>query len=186
MRKIPTLFQRDETDRRYVTDRVNPGCEWVLAGLGWATRKFDGTCVRIDVDGSIWARREVKRGKTQPDGFQPVQEDHATGKIVGWEPAEQSGFARYIAEAASISPFLDGTYELVGPKINGNPEGYRVHHLIAHGIDVVQLGAPRTFDSIRDWCLAHPEYEGIVFWERHGDLTGRMAKIKLRDFRRPS
>jgi hypothetical protein len=36
MKKIPTLFQRDET-RRYVTDVVTPGCEWVLAGEGRAT-----------------------------------------------------------------------------------------------------------------------------------------------------
>jgi hypothetical protein len=185
MRKIPTLFVRDETDRRYVVNEVAPGCEWVLARLGYATRKFDGTCVRVAGDGSLWARREVKRGKPEPERFEAVQEDDATGKIVGWEPAEQSGFAKYIAEAASISPSLPGTYELIGPKVNGNPEGYEAHHLIPHGIDVLPVGM-RSFDHIRAWCSTHPEYEGIVFWERFADPTGRMAKIKARDFRRGS
>jgi len=39
MRKIPTLFGRDwDTDPRYVTREVAPGCEWVINGEGRATR----------------------------------------------------------------------------------------------------------------------------------------------------
>src|SRR5207237_1222319 len=60
MQKIPTLFVRDEQDRRYVTEVVTPGCEWVMADEGQATRKFDGTCVMLDQHGDWWARREVK------------------------------------------------------------------------------------------------------------------------------
>jgi hypothetical protein len=44
MRKIPTLFVRDPDDRRHVTEQITPGCEWVTAGEGTATRKYDGTC----------------------------------------------------------------------------------------------------------------------------------------------
>ena len=66
MNKIPTVFQRNENDRRYVTREVNPECQWVLDGEGVPTRKFDGTCVRLADDGSWWARREVKPGKEPP------------------------------------------------------------------------------------------------------------------------
>ena len=36
MKKIPTLFKRVYTDGRVtgITDEVNPGLEWVLAGEG--------------------------------------------------------------------------------------------------------------------------------------------------------
>lgn len=42
MQKIPTLYLRDPATH-YVTDQVNPGCEWVLAGEGFPTRKYNGT-----------------------------------------------------------------------------------------------------------------------------------------------
>jgi hypothetical protein len=74
MRKIPTLFRRDPDDLKHVLPEVNPGCEWVLAGEGVATRKFDGTCVRFDGK-SWWARREVKPGKVPPAAFAPVETD---------------------------------------------------------------------------------------------------------------
>ena len=43
-KKIPTLFKRVYTDGRVtgITDEVNPGLEWVLAGEGQATVKIDG------------------------------------------------------------------------------------------------------------------------------------------------
>ena len=86
MRKIPTLFVRDwDGDPRYVTREVTPGCEWVMAGEGRATRKFDGTCVMFDGE-RWWARREVKAGKQAPAGFTEIEHDLETGKTVGWEP----------------------------------------------------------------------------------------------------
>lgn len=179
MKKIPTLFVRDENDRRYVTREVTPGCEWVLAGEGKSTRKFDGTCVCWDGE-RWWARREVKQGKQAPEGFSPISTDDVTGKTVGWEPAEQSAFAKYLIEATEGFRFpADGwTYELCGPKVNGNPERFEKHVVVPHGN--YHIGPSlRTYDSIRDFLLACvPPIEGLVY--HHDD--GRMAKIKTRDF----
>lgn len=184
MRKIPTLFVRDEQDRRYVTPVVNPGCEWVLAGEGVATRKFDGTCVMLDENGTWWARREVKPGKTPPPNYLPVETDNATGKTVGWEPIGQSAFAKYHAEAVEICgppEGYTGTFELIGPKVNGNPERSDVHLLVEHAfaahVDVPEL----TFDGIRKTALALADADGCegIVWH-HED--GRMAKIKAKDF----
>ncbi|VXC07763.1 hypothetical protein [Aeromicrobium sp. 9AM] len=188
MKKIPTLFVRDAEDRRYVTDEVTPGCEWVITGEGVATRKYDGTCM-AKLEGIGWvARREVKPGKTPPPGFIEVDRDEATGKIVGWEPAQQSSFVKFWREAIegkhADHPY--GTYELCGPKINGNPEGFDRHALISHDraakVNLFESVSPDlgdmefVFRTIRSWG-----WEGIVW--HHPD--GRMAKLKARDFPRP-
>jgi hypothetical protein len=177
MRKIPTVFLRDPVLHRVLLDEVTPGCEWVLEGEGVATRKFDGTCVMVDEAGKVWARREVKPGKEPPAEWLEVDFDEATGKRVGWEPASQSGFAAFIAEAHGGASWSPGTYELVGPKINGNPEGAEMHLLLRHGVAKL-YSAPRGFSELRDYLMAMPEMEGIVW--HHSD--GRMAKLKRRDF----
>lgn len=197
MKKIPTLFARDwDGDRRYVLDKVTPGCEWVIKGEGTPTRKYDGTCVMYD-GVRWWARREVKAGKAEPPGFAAVETDGETGKTIGWEPVEQSSSARWHAEALNVAQdgggaWPVGTYELLGPKVNGNPEGMATHSLLLHATAAIAtcLGcaarpmghgmAPRDFGGLAAWLHAHP-YEGIVW--HHPD--GRMAKIKKRDFPKP-
>lgn len=182
MKKIPTLFARDwDGDRRYVLPEVVPGCEWVTQGEGVPTRKYDGTCVMFDGD-RWWARREVREGKLPPKWFVALETDLETGKTVGWEPVEQSSFAKLHTEvtARTARQWPSGTYELIGPKVNGNPEDAIDHHLVRHG-GAQELGdAPRDFEGLAKWLDAHP-YEGIVW--HHPD--GRMAKIKKRDFRAP-
>ena len=187
MKKIPTLFKRTE-DRRHVTDEVTPGCEWVLNGEGVATRKWDGTCVRIGRtwhDGplvTIETRREVKPGKTPPAFWVEVDHDETTGKRVGWEPYQQSGFAKFIDEAINTDEpdpdeWPEGTYELIGPKINGNPDNHDAHVLRRHGLVKVPGWTGRSFEDIRR-AVTGLSWEGVVF--HHPD--GRMAKIKRRDF----
>ena len=198
MKKIPTLFVRDPNGRRYVTPEVTPGCEWVLAGEGIATRKYDGTCIllRADYDHGIgrirgFARREVKPGKTAPPNFEPAETDPATGKSVGWEPIEQSGFHKpYLEAIEPIAEFgallgrmpIEGTYELIGPNVNGNPERAERHRLERHATAEQLAGWDLTYDSLREhlttW-IAGEGVEGIVW--HHPD--GRMAKIKTKDFR---
>jgi hypothetical protein len=193
MRKIPTVFARDfDHDPRYVTRGVTPGCEWVLKGEGVPTRKYDGTCVMFD-GADWWARREVKPGKTAPAGFVEVAHDEETGKTVGWEPVGQSAFARWHAEAlvggkdvaedrwgtAAPQGWNAGTYELLGPKVNGNPERFVVHELVKHEYAETLTGVPLDFDGLAAYLHAQP-YEGIVW---HGE-DGRMAKLKARDFPR--
>lgn len=182
MQKIPTLFRRDPEDMKRVTSEVNPECKWVLDGEGTATRKYDGTCVMLTEGGRWWARREVKPGKTPPPNYLLISTDENTGTAVGWEPIEQSAFARFHAEALT-SPVAvgnrsqPGTYELVGPKVNGNPENAPFHVLVRHAAAQLLTGVPRDHDGLAAW-LAEFDGEGIVW--HHPD--GRMAKLKRRDF----
>ncbi len=179
MQKIPTLFVRDSEDRAHVTREVMPECQWVIDGEGVATRKYDGTCVMFDGD-RWWARREVKPGKSIPINFVAITLDGVTGKTMGWEPIEQSGFARWHVEALDVrfGVLEPGTYELIGPKINGNPEGAPFHILVRHTAARPLNGAPRTFDALRDYLAERPDMEGIV-WHHP---AGRMCKLKRKDF----
>lgn len=190
MQKIPTLFERDwDGNPKYVTRTPNPECSWVFAGEGVPTIKWDGTCVMLDNKGRWWARREVKREKEIPAGYVTISVDPKSGKLMGWEPIGQSSYAKYHAEAivggvASEveSHFEPGTYELLGPKINGNPDEFAGHLLIRHGWAPLTLRreatlAPRDYDGLAAW-LPGLGHEGIVW--HHPD--GRMAKIKAKDF----
>lgn len=183
MRKIPTIFERDwHGDRSRVLDIIHPGCEWVLAGEGVATRKLDGTCCLVR-DGKLFRRREIKPGGILPPDFELADSDDETGRTVGWVPVGSGPEDKWHREAFScLGPPVDGTYELIGPNIQGNPERSATHQLVNHRSDRLLWGVPihqdqRDFDSIRA-LLSSVDIEGLVF--HHPD--GRMAKIKLRDF----
>lgn len=176
MKKIPTMFERDWAgDKSRVVDQVHPGCEWVAAGEGVATRKLDGTSCMMR-EGKMLKRREVRPGDIAPSGFEISGYDEETGKTVGWTPVGDGPEDKW-HRAAHSATLPDGTYELVGPKIQGNPEKYGEHSLVSHDDTKKYNDAPRDFNGLKDW-LSTRDIEGIVF--HHPD--GRMAKIKKRDF----
>ena len=94
----------------------------------------------------------------------------------GWLPCDPSRAEDRWHYAAAL-PTEDGTYELCGPKINGNPERLERHEYFRHSAEIL-TNVPWHYGGIRDY-LADTPVEGIV-WHHHQD--GRMAKIKARDF----
>lgn len=178
MKKIPTIFKRNPKNMREILDEPHPDCLWVFNGEGVATRKYDGTCVAI-INGVYMKRREVKRGKKAPSDFIQLMEDKNTGKRVGWVPVkEDDPQDKWHMAAFDNQP--DGTYELCGPKVQGNPEGLESHTLIPHSEAEVYPDCPRDYHGLKSW-LKNKNIEGVVF--HHPD--GRMAKIKKRDFGLP-
>lgn len=174
MRKIPSLFMREPSG--LVRDEVTPGCEWVIVGEGTATRKWDGTCCLVR-DGKLFRRYELKIGAIEPLSWEPADRgDPRTGNTPGWIPVSGDAPADRWHREAFRAGIPDGTYELCGPKIGGNPEGCPEHVLIPHGVARL-IDCPRTFDALRAY-LSPGHIEGIVW--RHPD--GRMAKIKGKDF----
>lgn len=183
MKKIPTIFLRDERNRARVTAKPNPACQWVFDGDGVPTRKWDGTAC-LWKDGILWKRYDVKRGRPAPDGFVPAQDpDPVTGHWPGWVAVGPGPEDRWFREGHLEvgTAWVEGqTYELIGPKVNGNPEGVESHMFFPHGSIIVM--APRTFEALGE-AFEGPngQIEGIVW--HHPD--GRMAKIKRRDFGLP-
>jgi len=176
MKKIPTIFKRNPYNMREILNEMHKDCAWVFAGEGVPTRKYDGTCCMIK-NGSMLKRRELKKGKPQPEGFELVGYDETTGKMVGWMPVTENKEDRWHIEAFGDGNWPDGTYELCGPKVQGNHEGFETHVLVPHSEATQYEGVERTFNGIRDF-LESMDIEGLVF--HHED--GRMAKIKKRDY----
>lgn len=180
MKKIPTLFERDWDGNR---SRVLDGPPKVDVSGALVTRKRDGTCVLVRA-GKMCKRYDAKPGRTPPPDFELVEADETTGHRVGWVPVGDGPEDKwYRAAWNSIDPDGppdDGTYELVGPKVQGNPEGYPHHALIRHGDESFVWPIATSYDSIRAF-LELSTIEGIVWWRDGAPI----AKIKRRDFGLP-
>lgn len=197
MKKIPSLFKRNYKGNRQVYNEVVPEAAWVLAGEGRPTMKLDGTCCLVR-DGKLFkrydrkvTRKAKKRGAPfKPEDFKPAPEEWEpcedepnvhTGHWPGWHPIGDGPEDRYFREAwenCRTRGLYDGTYELLGPKIQGNPHNLVNHELKRHGMPISD--GERSFDALRERLRELP-FEGIVW--HHPD--GRMAKIKRKDFGYP-
>lgn len=199
MQKIPLLFKVDEK-RKYVIPEVNVPAVFDEPTI--AHRKYDGTCMYFD--GLDWfARRSFKpiSEAAKVLDFTPIEYDYNTDKVFGWEHVTRSPFFKFWQEAMIKQPMdcdildtRDGmyepdTYELLGPKINNNPEQTKGHRLMPHG-RAQQLGDIQMLelDLVQDPEQAYAELkrvlfylpvEGVVFKNR--DLKP-LAKLRRKDF----
>lgn len=178
MKKISTLFKKDPNDLGRVINEINPENEWALTE-GIATRKYDGTACAVH-KGELYKRYDVKKGKQVPEGAIPCQEpDAVTGHWPHWVKCDRNNPSdKYAFEAFDAIDFwLDGTYELCGPKVQGNPERFETHRLIRHAQQIYP-NFKWDFESVREFLLAH-DIEGIVV---HTATDDRMCKIRKSDF----
>ena len=180
MKKIPTLFKREFCGNKVVgiTSEVTEGMEWVLAGEGDATVKYDGSCCAI-INGEFYKRYDAKKGRKAPEGAVPCCEaDPITGHHPHWMKVDENNPSdKWFVEAYKDSalPLTDGTYEAIGTHFQGNPHKLDGDILIRHGVVAVEV--ERTFRDIMDF-LQHNYIEGIVFW-KDGEPK---CKIKRTDF----
>lgn len=176
MKKIPTLFERTFANHKVtgISDKVTPGCEWVLAGEGVATIKIDGACCAV-INGELYKRYDAKKGKVPPAGAIPCCDpDPVTGHWPHWVKCNREDPGdKWFWQAFYQAP--DGTYEAIGPHFQGNPYNLDADIMVPHGKKIVDV--PRTFEGIRKWLQEH-YVEGLVFW-RDGKPG---CKIKRSDF----
>jgi len=181
---IHTIFEPDRRTGR-VTDRANPDCLWVFAGDGRATQKLDGIACLVRA-GVLWRRCKKRFWQSLPAEFLSDGIDAETRRPVGWVPVGahardakmRSAFAILLDGAENFGPLDDGTFELLGPRIKGNPENTAGHVLFRHSAaPAFYPEPPRRFDKLRAW-LDGMDIEGLVY--HHPD--GCMAQITLRDF----
>lgn len=181
MKKIPTVFERNFNGDKLVRNQVVEGCGWILEGLGYATEKMDGTACLIK-GGRLFKRYTLRQGKAQPAEFESVTRvDEVTGKQEGWVPCypDNPDDQWHFEGLKNLMIKADGTYELVGPKVQGNPLGFPEHKLVKHGEKIIS-DFPRDFEGMRNALVELP-IEGVVFHHHNG----QMAKIKRRDFGLP-
>lgn len=194
MKKIPMLFtlEFDEKGNSTVNfDKFNDKAIAALtSGDATPTQKVDGTAMMLDDDGNWWARRIVKPGKKIPADFLEVTFDENTGKRVGWIPAQDSPFAKFWRKALDNADgeFVPASYELIGPKVNGNPENVEKDTLVQHGTQPLEgfpsvgemLGADNAHDLLEPIFADFRErgIEGVVWW-----VNGEpVVKLRAKDF----
>jgi hypothetical protein len=180
MKKISTLFKKDPNDLGLVINEINPENEWVFTD-GIPTRKFDGTATAI-INGELYKRYDAKKDRKIPDGAIACQEaDAITGHHPHWLKCERSkNEDKYFFEGFdALENKEDGTYELIGEKVQGNPEKIKGHMLIKHGCEVLQL-LSLDFEKLKAFLSDNSnDIEGIVF---HHKLDDRMCKLRKSDF----
>jgi hypothetical protein len=185
MIKMPCLFVREfhGRDSFTITEQVTPGCEWVLDGEGTASIKRDGTAC-LFFDGKLWKRYDAKKDrrtgeyKAAPLGSMSCgAPDPVTGHWPHWAPLGPHDYWHVEAFERQRNELVEGaSYELCGPKLQGNPERLEQHTLIQHGVEYTW--PRRTFEGLRGYLDQVHVVEGIVF--AHPD--GRFAKIRRSDF----
>lgn len=210
MKKIPTLFVRNH-NTGYVIPELNPEAAWVMEKAYPALRKYDGTCVGnfLVVNGEVRTHKGVGSGEVQnkedisniwmarhttvgrmrhPENFIEEEFDARTGKTFGWVPIEQSSFYKFFLEAnEDLETEYLGTYELCGPKINGNPEGFKKHKLVFHNaaeqlaninvLDIHEMSVEEAYEALKH-TLGYMPVEGAIF----KSPLNWMAKLKRKDF----
>ena len=188
MKKIPTLFERVYENHKIVgiLPKVTEGMEWVLAGEGIATVKWDGSCCAI-MNGEIYKRYDAKKGKKPPEGAIPCCDpDPVTGHWPHWVKCDPNNPAdkwfiqafKNVKKNECRADLYGGTFEAVGPHFQANPYHFEEDKLIKHGIHEVEV--ERTFEGIKKYLENHSQ-EGIVFW-KDGEPK---CKIKRTDFGLP-
>ena len=185
MKKISTLFKKDPNDLGRVINEINPENEWAFEN-GIATRKYDGTSCAI-IDGELYKRFDAKvnpktgKKKTIPEGAIACQEpDEKSGHHPHWIKCDRNDKSNkwHFAAFDELQNKENGTYELCGEKIQGNPEKIDGHELIKHGNYLCFIDYQYSFESIREY-LTKNNIEGIVF---HHTEDNRMCKIRKTDF----
>lgn len=181
MKKITTLFKKNPENLGRVINEIDPNNNWVFDDGVRCTRKFDGTACAI-INKELYKRYDVKKGKSVPENAIPCQEpDEITGHWPHWVKCDRddpSNKWHFEAFDKTVGYFVeDGTFELIGPKIQGNPEKSPDHTLIKHGSYSYTEYGNISFDNIKK-LLTELDIEGFVF--HHPD--GRMCKIRKSDF----
>ena len=169
------------------------------------TIKYDGTATAV-IDGKIYKRFDAKKGKKPPAGAIPCCDpDHVTGHWPHWvaihasDPADKYILAAFkgetienvrlilptsatvvtVNEDDTVSTNLKpGTFEAMGPGINGNPYNLEENCITRHGTIIFNPSVkPLTLEHLKK-TLEENHFEGFVFWKDGGPV----CKIKRTDF----
>lgn len=182
MKKISTLFEINYIDNHKVnvTRNIRKENRWISDNGVIATRKFDGSACAI-IDEKLYKRWDNKKGKKIPSqAIECQKKDKITGHHPFWILCDSNNDNdRYFFKAFfSLEKKEEGTYELCGEKVQGNPEKIEGHKLIKHGSETIFLNN-FSFDCIKSYLdNALNDIEGIVFYHPHG----MMCKIRKSDF----
>lgn len=88
--------------------------------------------------------------------------------------------------AIGFLPDRAAHYELIGPKIAGNPHGLDQHAIIRHGMtsnddadDFTAVATTSLWALVRHWFPRHPHHQGILWtWDDNASDWPRYAAVR--------
>lgn len=177
MKKIKVLFKRFTLNGvRIMLDILSEGSDWVWEPGAVASIKYEGMPFMVS-NGKGFVRYDIDLSQTEwrlkiPLGWTPSSEAMMDiGCWPGWIPYE----AQTRVSLRDL-PDRDGTYEVVGPNIKGNPYSLDKAVCIPHGAEIVSIEP--SWEAIKSWMEDNPNHEGLVWHSPNGD----MVKIRRKDF----
>ncbi len=169
MRKIPTVFERNEAGD--VTPTVADGCRWVfredLDVLG--TFMWFGPWVMITRAGRLYHAVTLGPDDTRPAEFWETSKPNDDGEQTGWVlvPNEAASFVENFDPhwQAFGSNGRPGVYTVVGPGVAGNPHKLQTHslrRLADTRLAYADMATKGGFDRLRMWLGSYQEHSAPI------------------------
>lgn len=197
MKKIPTILPKDPND----LGKVIPGK--LIDGISYFKIKIDGTSCMIK-DGVLYSRYDIKtkfkkKGKEIILTNEELKAKIPEGAIACQEPDEKSGHwphwvivkeddisKKYILEAFNnLENKIDGTYEAIGPKIQGNPHIESKHIMIPHFSDKLNIQIDEEEMKENPYQYFEEFFNKAFYWEglvAYNDKDEPIGKIRKSDY----
>ena len=158
--------------------------------ISTATEKLDGTNIRVTVRNHTVVRVEKRRNPTKIEKHKGIKDPWYTDAYET-EPSDKHIFNAVKGTDFTTIPDGEWSAEALGEKIQGNPlnlAGNKLYLFSCYAEEVfIFEDAPTTYDELKEWLPKQKSkygndcgIEGIV-WHHP---SGRMAKIKTKDFRK--
>ncbi len=183
MRKIPTIFKRDENNGGKITNEYVIEPELFL--IATATEKLDGMNVRVTVRNHTPVRMEKRRNPSKLEKVKGIMEPWYTDTS---ESAEDKWLRDALANT-DFSNVPDGEWsgEAIGPNIQGNPLNLPTNRIVFFTLGQCPVfeNVPTTFDELKEWLPKQKSKYGVdcgiegIVWHIS---VGPVMKIKTKDF----
>lgn len=182
MKKIPTIFKRDEKQNGHIIPEYSSVFFFSTAK---ATEKLDGMNVRVTVRNHTAVRLEKRRN---PDKLQK-----AKGIIEPWyTDTSISSEDKWLNDAlknTDLSTVPDGEWsgEALGTNIQGNPLNLPTNRILFFTLNQAPVfeNVPTTYEELKEWLPKQKSKYGVdcgiegIVWHCP---DGSMMKIKTKDF----
>lgn len=183
MRKIPTIFKREESKGGHITREYFVESSAFRGAI--PTEKLDGTNVRVTVRNHMVVRVEKRRN--------PSRLEKAKGISHPWYmDASDSSEDKWIMESVKGTDFSeipDGEWsgEALGPNIQGNTLNLPNNRIVFFTLYQAPVfeNVPITYEELAEWLPKQKSKYGVdcgiegIVWHC---LDGSMMKIKTKDF----
>jgi hypothetical protein len=196
MKKIPTILPKSADLSSVIEGDL-------MLNIHYFKIKIDGTACMIK-NGKPYCRFDAKLFKRKkgkiitftkeevisklPSGAIPCQEpDEKSGHFPHWIPVlENDPSQKYIYEGflnILEENIIDGTYECIGPKLQGNPHGEEQHEWIPHTHKnltvILNLENRNPFNFFKEYFKLF-QFEGLV---AYNDKDEPIGKIRRSDYK---